>query len=225
MGQDSKGVESRLQNIRLEVAERGMEVVRPWNVGILLFDEVEVLDFAGPLEVFSITTLQGRQEKLFCVHTLSETGEMIRARNGLTVKPTYSIANAPELDILIVPGGYGAEEIEIHNKTLIDWIREQASKVKLLASVCTGAFLLAKAGLLDGKKVTTHWMDIDRLAREYPKIDIQRGPKYVDEGSIITAAGITAGIDMSFHIIKKIFGTEIARATAKRMEYDIVISE
>jgi transcriptional regulator GlxA family with amidase domain len=202
-----------------------MEMAQQWNVGILLFNEVEVLDFAGPFEVFSITTLQGRQEKPFCVHVLSEKGEMISARNGLMIKPAYSIANAPELDILIIPGGYGAEEIEIHNAALVGWIREQSTKVKLLASVCTGAFLLAKAGLLDGKKATTHWMDIDRLAREYPEIDIQRGPKYVDEGSIITAAGISAGLDMSFYIIKKLFGSEIARATAKRMEYDIVITE
>lgn len=200
-------------------------MVQQWNVGILLFNEVEVLDFAGPFEVFSITTLHEHQDKPFCVHVLSEKGDMIRARNGLTIKPTHSIASTPELDILIIPGGYGAEEIEIYNERLIDWIREQSAKVKILASVCTGSFLLAKAGLLDGKKATTHWMDIDRLAREYPQIIIQRGQKYVDEGSIITSAGISAGLDMSFHIIKKIFGSETAKATAKRMEYDIVISE
>jgi transcriptional regulator GlxA family with amidase domain len=195
------------------------------NVGILLFNEVEVLDFAGPFEVFSITAFQDKQDKAFCVHTLSQTGEIVRARNGLMVQPTYSIADVPELDILIIPGGYGAEEIEINNEIILDWIRGQSSKVNLLASVCTGAFLLAKAGLLDGKKATTHWMDIDRIEKEYPKIDIQRGIKYVDEGSIITAAGISAGIDMSFHIIKKFLGSEIARTTAKRMEYDILIDD
>ncbi|SMC49175.1 DJ-1/PfpI family protein [Sporomusa malonica] len=195
------------------------------NVGILLFNEVEVLDFAGPFEVFSITTSLSKLDRPFAVHIISQTGEMVSARNGLMVKPSYSIADAPALDILIIPGGYGAEEIEIHNEIIIDWIRKQSTKVKLLASVCTGAFLLAKAGLLDGKKATTHWMDIERLAREYPQIDIQQGQKYVDEGSIITAAGISAGLDMSFHIIKKLLGPEIARATAKRMEYDIVIAE
>ncbi len=200
-------------------------MVQQWNVGILLFNEVEVLDFAGPFEVFSITTLQGKQDKPFSVHVISETGEMVRARNGLMVNPTYSIADMPVLDILIIPGGYGAEEIEINNETLIDWLREQSTKVKLIVSVCTGAFLLAKAGLLYGKKATTHWMDSNRLEREYPKIDIQQGTKYVDEGSIITAAGISAGIDMSFYIIKKLLGSEIARATAKRMEYDIVIAD
>lgn len=194
-----------------------------WNVGILLFNEVEVLDFAGPFEVFSIATLQGHSDNLFTVYVISEKGEMVQARNGLLIKPTCSIGNVPELDIVIIPGGYGAEEIEIHNDTIINWIREQSTKVKLVASVCTGAFLLAKAGLLDGRKATTHWMDIDRLEREYPQIDIQRGLKYVDEGSIITSAGISAGLDMSFHIIKKMLGPEVARAAAKRMEYDIVI--
>lgn len=194
-----------------------------WNVGILLFDEVEVLDFAGPFEVFSITTLQGHQDKPFSVYVISQTGEMVHARNGLMIKPTCSFGDAPDLDAVIIPGGYGAEEIEIHNDTIINWIREQSTKVKLVASVCTGAFLLAKAGLLDGKKATTHWMDIDRLEREYPKIDIQRGLKYVDAGSIITSAGISAGLDMSLYIIKKMLGSEVARATAKRMEYDIVI--
>jgi len=198
-------------------------MAQQWNVGILLFNDVEVLDFAGPFEVLSITTFLGKQDKPFSMYVISETGKMVRARNGLMVNPTFAFADVPALDILIIPGGYGAEEIEIHNEKLIDWIREQSAHVELIASVCTGAFLLAKAGLLDGKKATTHWMDIKRLETEYPKIDIQRGLKYVDEGSIITAAGISAGIDMSFHIIKKLLGSEIARATAKRMEYDIVI--
>lgn len=196
-----------------------------WDVGILLFNEVEVLDFTGPFEVFSITTLPGQQEKPFCVHVFSESGEMVCARNGLAVKPAYSIVDVPKLDILIVPGGYGAEEIEIHNEVLIAWIRKQSNKIRLIASVCTGAFLLAKAGLLNGKKATTHWMDIDRLAGEYPEINVQRGQKFIDEGRIITAAGISAGIDMSFHIIKSLLGSEVARSTAKRMEYDIVITD
>lgn len=195
------------------------------SVGILVFNEVEVLDFAGPFEVFSVTTNQNSDSKPFAVHVISQTGELIRARNGLWVKPCYSFADSPALDILIIPGGYGAEEIEIHNETVIDWIKEQAKKVTLLASVCTGAFLLAKAGLLDNKAATTHWMDIDRLVKEYPSIIVQKGVKYVDEGTIITAAGISAGLDMSFHIVKRFLGAEIARATAKRMEYDIVIAD
>lgn len=194
---------------------------RQWSVGILLFNEVEVLDFAGPFEVFSVAAIPGQIEKPFVVHVISQQADLIRARNGLQVKPDFSFDNAPPLDILIVPGGYGAEQIEIHNELLIRWLQERAAKVEILASVCTGAFLLAKAGLLDGKKATTHWMDIDLLQAQYPQISLQRDVKYVDEGPLITAAGISAGLDMSFHLLKRLVGEEVARATAKRMEYDI----
>lgn len=195
------------------------------TVGILLFNEVEVLDFAGPFEAFSITSLPGRAEKPFRVHIISQTGELVQARYGLMVKPSYSISNAPPLDILIIPGGYGAEEIEIHNEKIISWIRNQAGEVSLIASVCTGAFLVAEAGLLNGKKATTHWLDIDRLKLEYPQINVQRNVKYVDEGSIITAAGISAGLNMSFYIIAKLLGKEVAQTTARRMEYDIALPD
>jgi transcriptional regulator GlxA family with amidase domain len=191
------------------------------KVGIFLFNEVEVLDFAGPFEVFSLASIDN--EKLCKVITIGETGEMISARNGLKVLPQANFKEAPPLDILIIPGGYGAEEIEIKNKTVIDWIREQKNHVKILASVCTGAFLLAEGGILDHKKATTHWMDIERLAREYPKIGVITNSKFVDEGEIITAGGISAGINMSFHIIQRLFGADAAKSTAKRMEYDIVL--
>ena len=192
-----------------------------WNIGILIFNEVEVLDIAGPFEVFSITTYPDNNEKPFTVKTVAQTKDIITARNGLKIQPEYDFNDAPLFDILIVPGGYGAEEIEIRNKKVIEWIKETSNNISLLASVCTGAFLLAEAGLLDGKRVTTHWIDIDRLEREYPRLIMQRGVKYVDEGKVITAGGISAGINMSFHIVKKLLGEEIAKATAKRMEYDI----
>jgi transcriptional regulator GlxA family with amidase domain len=196
---------------------------KQYKVGILLFNEAEVLDFAGPFEVFSITTYPGSPEKLFSVSTISENGEIIKARNGLKVKPDYSFVNAPGFDILIVPGGHGAEEIEIYNGKLLNWLVDRSKKVDILASVCTGAFLLAKANLLDGKEATTHWMDIDKLEREYPKIHVKRDTKFVDQGSIMTAGGISAGINMSLYIISKLVNVEVARYTAKRMEYDIVI--
>ncbi|KLU62925.1 isonitrile hydratase [Peptococcaceae bacterium CEB3] len=190
------------------------------KVGILLFNEVEVLDFAGPFEVFSLTTYPGTDMKPFEVRTIAQTKEIINTRNGLQVMPYFSFADNPSFDIVVIPGGYGAEEIEIHNDTVLSWIKEQMSKVGLMTSVCTGAFLLAKAGLLEGKKATTHWMDIDRLANEFD-VTVQRGAKYVDEGSIMTSGGISAGIDLSFYIVKKLLGEEVARTTAKRMEYDI----
>lgn len=197
--------------------------MKQWHVGIFLFNEVEVLDFAGPFEVFSISTIPDQQEKPFIVKTVSEQGELIKARNGLMVQPDFSFSTAPDFNILIIPGGYGAEEIELYNETVLRWLKEQRTKSDLVASVCTGAFLLAQAGLLEGKKATTHWIDIDRLENEFPNLDGQRNTKYVDEGSIITAGGISAGINMSFHIVNKLLGTEIAQATAKRMEYDIVL--
>lgn len=191
------------------------------KVGIFLFNEVEVLDFAGPFEVFSLSSKNN--EKLFEIITIGETGELISARNGLKVLPMANFKDKIKLDILIIPGGYGAEEIEIKNQITINWIKEQKSKVKILASVCTGAFLLAESGILDNKSATTHWMDIDRLENEYPKIRIIKNLKFVDEDDIITSGGISAGINMSFHIIKRLFGVDIAKSTAKRMEYDIEI--
>lgn len=193
------------------------------KVGIFLFNEVEVLDFAGPFEVFSITTHRDSTEKAFKVGTVAQSKDMITARNGLKVQPDYAFSDAPPFDILIIPGGYGAEEIEIHNEKVIEWIKERSKEVKLIASVCTGAFLLAKSGLLDGKRATTHWMDTDRLAREFPRVTVQPSVKFVDEGTVITAGGISAGINMSFHIIKRLLGRDVAKYTAKRMEYDIEI--
>lgn len=196
---------------------------KQWKVGILLFNEVEVLDFAGPFEVFSITTYPNSAEKAFVVNTVTETKNLIQARNGLKVQPDFGFSDAPDFDILLIPGGYGAEEVEIHNEIVLNWIKERMKNVQLMASVCTGAFLLAKAGLLDGKRVTTHWIDIDRLEKEFPEVIVERNVKFVDEGSIITSGGISAGINMSFHIIKRLLGVDIARNTAKRMEYDIDI--
>jgi len=193
-----------------------------WRVGILLFNEVEVLDFAGPFEAFSIVSIPGQSDKPFLVQTVSQYGKMIKTRNGLMVQPHFSFDNAPDFDIVIVPGGYGAEEIEINNETVIQWIKKQSNKVELITSVCTGAFLLAKAGVLDDKQATTHWMDIDRLERQFPDVKVESNCKFIDEGSIITSGGISAGINMSFHIIKRLLGEDTAKTAAKRMEYDII---
>jgi transcriptional regulator GlxA family with amidase domain len=189
------------------------------TVGILLFNEVEVLDFAGPYEVFSIAKKD--DIKLFNVVTIGENTERLEARNGLKIVPDYHFKNHPKLEILIIPGGYGAEEIEIKNRNLLDWIKQQSNQVKILASVCTGALLLAEIGVLDNKEATTHWMDLDRLEKNYPKVKVVRGVKYVDQHEIITSGGISAGINMSFYIIKKLTDTKTVIDLAKRMEYDI----
>ncbi len=191
------------------------------NVGILLFNEVEVLDFAGPFEVFS--KAEQNHKKVCMVKTIGETGEIIVARNGLKVKPDYSYNDRLELDLLLLPGGYGAEEIEIKNPNTLKWIADQHAHVEVIASVCTGAFLLAEIGILTNKKATTHWADLDRLENDYPHVEVIRNVKFVDEGRVLTSAGISAGINLSFHLLQRYFGKNVARETAKRMEYDITI--
>ncbi|AYV66550.1 MULTISPECIES: DJ-1/PfpI family protein [Niallia] len=194
-----------------------------WKIGIFLFNDVEVLDFAGPFEVFSVTAREDGS-KPFIVQTISETGQMIRARNGLKVYPDYSFQTMPKFDLLIIPGGLGAREREVHNKTVINWIKEQMGEVQWMASVCTGALLLAEAGLLDGLNATTHWASLTRLKEEYPQVNVVKKVKFVDEGRIITSGGISAGINMSFHLVKRLAGVKIAKETAKRMEYDVELS-
>ena len=191
------------------------------SVGILLFNDVEVLDFAGPFEVFAVTgqTLDSTSSP-FLVKTVSEDGKIVTARNGLKVQPDYSYANAPQFDILIVPGGPGSRT-EMYNKTTIKWVQERMDKVDIMASVCTGALILAEAGLLDGKTVTTHWNSYDRLESDYPSLKVKKNVKFVDEGKIVTSGGISAGIDMSFHLVSRLMGKDVAENTAKMMEYDI----
>ncbi|WP_286924899.1 MULTISPECIES: DJ-1/PfpI family protein [Lysinibacillus] len=195
---------------------------RQWRVGIFLFDDVEVLDFAGPFEVFSVTEIENDQQP-FVVETVSEKGNLVIATNGLKVQPDYSFDNVPRFDILIIPGGLGAREREMYNDNVINWITNQMKTVQLMTSVCTGALLLAKAGLLNGKMATTHWASLERLKIEFPQVEVQREVKFVDEGNIITSGGISAGINMSFHIVKRLLGSEVAQNTAKIMEYEIII--
>lgn len=194
----------------------------PISLGILLFDGVEVLDFAGPFEVFSLAETS-RRDKAFAVTTVSETGAPIKAANGLVVHPDVSFENAPAFDVLVVPGGYGARVVEVNNRVLLDWLAVQATQVDLLASVCTGAFLLARAGLLQDKAVTTHWAHTNELKRAYPELEVRPNVKFVDQGKVITAGGISAGINMSFYIVRKLVGRDEAIAAARLMEYDIVI--
>ncbi|MGG0814385.1 DJ-1/PfpI family protein [Paenibacillus alvei] len=198
-----------------------------WNVGIVLFDDVEVLDFAGPFEVLSVTTYPDQNPdttalKPFQVRTVSEHGNMITARNGLKVVPDFSFCNAPHFDIVIVPGGLGARKRELHNPHMIKWIQDQMRTVDYITSVCTGALLLAEAGLLNGKRATTHWASYDLLANKYPEVEVVRDVKYVADGSIVSSGGISAGIHMAFYLVRQLLGAEVARTTAKDMEYDIV---
>ena len=194
------------------------------TVGILLFNEVEVLDFAGPFEVFSLAEAANTSDKYFKVIIIAEHQALISARNGLKVIPDYSFDNHPAIDILVIPGGYGAEKVEINNPVVIDWIISQAKLTKLTLSVCTGAFLLAKAGLLAGKSATTHWMDLDNL-ESYPNIEVIANTRFVDASdkmtNIVTSAGISAGIHASLYCVEKLIDSQTMQTTARRMEFDI----
>jgi len=194
------------------------------TVGILLFNEVEVLDFAGPFEVFSLAEAANTSDKYFKVIIIAEHQALISARNGLKVIPDYSFDNHPAIDILVIPGGYGAEKVEINNPVVIDWIISQAKLTKLTLSVCTGALLLAKAGLLAGKSATTHWMDLDDL-ESYPNIEVIANTRFVDASdkmtNIVTSAGISAGIHASLYCVEKLIDSQTMQTTARRMEFDI----
>lgn len=192
------------------------------TVGILLFDDVEVLDAFGPFEVFSVAQTTAPEDtggNLFRVLTISETGDPVRTRGGLIVTPHHAFSNHPPLDILIVPGGFGTRA-QMENAMLLDWLRARTAEAELRASVCTGAFLYAEIGLLDGHAATTHWGSIDQLRTRYGGIDVQENVRFVDEGTIITSAGISAGIDMALHVVAREHGMDAARATARYMEYD-----
>ncbi len=191
----------------------------PMSVAILLFDDVEVLDFSGPFEVFSVAAhVNPGSPSTFRVFTVAERPGPVTCRGGLRVIPDHTLADSPAVDVLIVPGGQGTRR-EVANASLIAWIARTASRAQLAASVCTGAFLLAGAGILGGRRVTTHWASLDRLAAQFPDIEVVRDRRWVDEERIVTSAGISAGIDMSLHLVERLAGAELAGATARQMEY------
>lgn len=194
---------------------------RPLTVAILLFPDVEVLDFAGPFEVFSVAARINRAihgHAPFEVSTIAARKEPVRARHGLMVIPSHDFDDAPDADILIVPGGVMTKPLA--NAATLAWVKRQAAKAPLTASVCTGAFVLAKLGLLDGRRATTHWEDIADLRAGHPHLDIMENVSFVDTGAIVTSAGISAGIAMSLHLVSRMLGQDAARATARQMEYE-----
>jgi transcriptional regulator GlxA family with amidase domain len=195
------------------------------TVGILLFDDAEVLDFCGPFEVFSVTgrltatgNNQGGTDTAINVYLLAQSARPVKALGNFLVHPHYTLRNHPALDVLIIPGGWGVWAA-VKEDEVVAWVRRMAESATLMSSVCTGAFLLGRAGLLDGRKATTHWKSLDRLGEEFPHTDVQRGVRWVDEGNLVTSAGIEAGIDMSLHLVERLLGRDAAEITAKRMEY------
>lgn len=191
------------------------------TIAIYLFDDVEVLDFAGPYEVFTTASrVHGRRAPdtppPFGVHTVARERAPVRARAGLVVQPDHGFADAPPADVLLVPGG--VVDAELQRPEVIAWIADRARAARLTASVCTGAFLLAEAGLLAGRRVTTHWEDVADLRRRWPALDVRDDVRWVDEGARVTSAGIAAGIDMSLHLVARLASPALAEATARQMD-------
>lgn len=192
------------------------------KTGILIFENVEVLDFCGPFEVFSVTRLneEKRRDELspFEVFLVAETKAPVVATGGMKILPDHDLESCPRLDILVVPGGRGTRR-EMNNARLVEWIAGRAKGVETLTSVCTGALLLGKAGLLDGKHATTHWRSLDWMQELFPKVTVEKGMHVVEDGALFTSAGISAGIDMALKVVTRYYGEAVAKATAKHMEY------
>jgi transcriptional regulator GlxA family with amidase domain len=192
------------------------------RVGIVVFPDVEVLDFCGPFEVFSVTRLNeaARRDEPspFEVLLVAERAGTVTATGGLKVIPDHTLESCPPLDILVVPGGWGTRG-EIKNARLLAWITERAKQVETLTSVCTGSMLLGQAGLLDGRHATTHWRSLDWMRQSFPKVTVEDKQHVVEDGNVLTSAGISAGIDMALRVVARYHGEAIARNTARNMEY------
>lgn len=188
------------------------------NVAIFIFNDAEVLDFAGPFEVFNVAN-EVLAQKAFNVYTVSETGDNVRAKNGFEVKPNFSFSNFPRPDIVIIPGGEG-RKIQMNEETVLEWVKSLAPLAQHVASVCTGAFILGNAGLLKGLKATTHHASYDEFEIAFRDTKLIKNVKYVDNGKIITAGGISAGINMSLYLVDKLLGKDMGKRTAEYMEYD-----
>jgi transcriptional regulator GlxA family with amidase domain len=194
------------------------------TVGIFIFNDVEVLDFAGPFEVFSRTRLVAGAESRrsdenapFSVFTVARTAEPVTTIGGMQVLPNYSWDTAPPIEILVVPGGFGTRSL-LKDEPTLAWIKDTAVRASLVTSVCTGALLLAQGGLLRGRRATTHWAALDLLRAIDPTIEVQRNVRVVSD-TVVTSAGVSAGIDMSFAVVARLCGTEVANETAHYIEY------
>lgn len=189
------------------------------SVLVVLFDDVDTLDFTGPLEVFAITGQRATGPVPFTVTTVAERQyPPITTRSGLSIVPYYTFQNSPHADLLVIPGGPGARH-EQTNQAMIRFIQDQASQAELVLSVCTGALLLGAAGLLNGLKATTHHNALDELRHVAPECNVLEGVRYVDNGPIITSAGIASGLDTALYVVQRLLGTSTAQETAHHMEY------
>jgi transcriptional regulator GlxA family with amidase domain len=192
------------------------------QVGIVIFRDVEVLDFCGPFEVFSVTRLDDTKRREtaspFEVRLVAETDDVVVATGGLRVTPDCTLDECPALDVLVIPGGWGTRAL-LEHRPMVDWIRARGAIVPTLTSVCTGALLLGRAGLLDDRRATTHWRSLDLLRQVAPRATVEDALHVVEDGHVVTSAGISAGIDMSLRVVTRLHGERIGRETARHMEY------
>jgi transcriptional regulator GlxA family with amidase domain len=191
-------------------------------VGIVLFENIEVLDFCGPFEVFAATRLNEARRREepppFEIWLVAETNAPVVTSGGMKVIPDHTFETCPRLDILVVPGGWGTRR-ELNNPAMLAWLRLRAPEVEILTSVCTGAMLLGAAGLLDGRRATTHWRSLDWMRESFPAVTVEYDQHVVEDGPVLTSAGISAGIDMALKVVARYHGEAVARATARHMEY------
>lgn len=190
----------------------------PKHIGIVLFPDVEELDAVGPWEVLSFWARQFPQDG-FGVSCLSADGGFVHCAKGLTVQAHHSFADAPALDVLVYPGGAGTRP-QLHDDTRLEWVRRQRASTALMTSVCTGSLVFAAAGLLSHRPATTHWASLDLLAELDPTIDVRANQRFVDDGDIITASGVSAGIDMALHLVLRLAGAQRARQVRHGIQYD-----
>ena len=179
------------------------------KVAILVYDEVDLLDFAGPGEVFEIAG--------YDLYTVAESTDMITSQNFLFLKPQYDLSNCPKPDILLLPGG--TTSIPLQNKAVVDWIKETTMEAEIVMSVCTGVFLLSGAHLLDGLKATTWYVALERLRKEAPKTEVVNNVRFVDNGKIITTGGVSSGIDCAIYLVSRLSGPAIAKKVTTYLEY------
>jgi len=195
-----------------------MTTERPRQIGILLFEDFEELDAVGPWEVLASWTQQ-HPEDGYAVTTLSRIGGLVRGAKGLSMRAHHSFDDVVPLDVLIHPGGVGTRR-DLKDDVHLDWVRAQAQSATLIASVCTGALVYAAAGLLANRPATTHWASLDLLAQLDPSIDVRREDRFVDDGDVVTSAGVSAGIDVALHLVARLSGPERAREVRRSIQYD-----
>jgi len=193
-------------------------MVEAKQIGILLFSDVEELDAIGPWEVLSYWS-RNFSEDGYAVSCLSRAGGLVQCAKGLVVQAHYSYADAPPLGVLLYPGGQGTRP-HLRDDAQLDWVRRQRDEVPLMTSVCTGSLVYAAAGLLSHRPATTHWASLDLLAELDPTIDVRGDERFVDDGDVVTSAGISAGIDMALHLVARLAGPDRARQVRRGIQYD-----